>query len=169
MGQGGARALGVPRHHCSIRTESDQGPSPSAHDALSKMASPKRLMYSSVGGGGARRGSGALPPMVVLVFLFIVAPSTFFVVRSGSNVHVTFGENLVSYMGKQRSITQLRHTTSDEGATTHHAAPLEDVGLHSSKVGVQELQEKNPKENQHPTMCFSSLELAMLILGVFYS
>ncbi|VAI34981.1 hypothetical protein VPH35_091538 [Triticum aestivum] len=53
------------------------------------MASPKRLPYSSAGaGGGARRGSGALPPVVVLVFLFVLAPSIFFVVRSGGHVHV---------------------------------------------------------------------------------
>nr|BAJ86220.1 predicted protein [Hordeum vulgare subsp. vulgare] len=55
------------------------------------MASPKRLPYSSAGaggGGGARRGSGAVPPVVVLVFLFVVAPSIFFVARSGGHVHV---------------------------------------------------------------------------------
>jgi len=51
-----------------------------------------------------------------------------------------------------------------KGTTTHYAAPLED-GLHSSKVGVQELQEKNPEENPHPAMCFSSLELVMLIFS----
>jgi len=57
------------------------------------MPTPKqRLPYSTAGGGGGGRrgasGSGVLPPVVVLVFLFVVAPSLFFVVRSGGRGHV---------------------------------------------------------------------------------
>jgi alpha-1,4-galacturonosyltransferase len=53
------------------------------------MATPKRLPYTTAGaGGGARRGSGTVPPVVVLVFLFVVAPSIFLVARSGGRVHV---------------------------------------------------------------------------------
>ncbi|KAF8700979.1 hypothetical protein HU200_033870 [Digitaria exilis] len=57
------------------------------------MATPKqRIPYSTagIGGGGSRAasGSGVLPPVVVLVFLFVVAPSLFFVVRNGGRGHV---------------------------------------------------------------------------------
>ncbi|GJM99348.1 hypothetical protein PR202_ga16439 [Eleusine coracana subsp. coracana] len=57
------------------------------------MPTPKqRLPISTAGGGGGGRraasGSGVLPPVVVLVFLFVVAPSLFFVARNGGHVHV---------------------------------------------------------------------------------
>uniref|UniRef100_A0A0E0QU90 Protein kinase domain-containing protein n=1 Tax=Oryza rufipogon TaxID=4529 RepID=A0A0E0QU90_ORYRU len=62
------------------------------------MANSKRLPYSTAGGGGGggggggRRGgasgSGVVAPLVVLVFLFVLAPSIFFVARNGGHVHV---------------------------------------------------------------------------------
>ena len=39
------------------------------------------------------------------------------------------------------------------------------LALIRQKLLYKELQEKNPKENLHPTMCFSSLELDMLIFS----
>uniref|UniRef100_A0A0E0EU62 Hexosyltransferase n=1 Tax=Oryza meridionalis TaxID=40149 RepID=A0A0E0EU62_9ORYZ len=64
---------------------------------IRRMANSKRLPYSTAsggggGGGGGRRGgasgSGVVAPLVVLVFLFVLAPSIFFVARNGGHVHV---------------------------------------------------------------------------------
>lgn len=70
----------------AIRIGSD--PEPAL--ASPEMPTPKRLPYSTAGGGGRRAasGSGVLPPVVVLVFLFVLAPSLFFVARNGGHVHV---------------------------------------------------------------------------------
>ncbi|NP_001345442.1 Polygalacturonate 4-alpha-galacturonosyltransferase [Zea mays] len=55
------------------------------------MPTPRQRHTSTSGGGGGGRraasGSAMLPPVVVLVFLFVVAPSLFFVVRNDGRAH----------------------------------------------------------------------------------
>jgi alpha-1,4-galacturonosyltransferase len=54
------------------------------------MVSPKRLPYTTADAGGrARRGPGTVPPVVVLVFLFGIAPSIFFVIVPSITTGVT--------------------------------------------------------------------------------
>ncbi|KAF2917191.1 hypothetical protein DAI22_09g175100 [Oryza sativa Japonica Group] len=49
------------------------------------MANSKRLPYSTAGGGGGGR-RGVVAPLVVVVFLFVLAPSIFFVACNGGHV-----------------------------------------------------------------------------------
>ncbi|KAF0926210.1 hypothetical protein E2562_022040 [Oryza meyeriana var. granulata] len=89
----GGAAGGPHRKESALRLDPDPAEVTQILPSL-EMASSTRLPYSTAGGGGGRRGgsgSGVMAPLVVL-FLFVLAPSIFFVARNGGPpVHVASG------------------------------------------------------------------------------
>uniref|UniRef100_A0A0D9XFZ6 Protein kinase domain-containing protein n=1 Tax=Leersia perrieri TaxID=77586 RepID=A0A0D9XFZ6_9ORYZ len=83
------------------------------------MANSKQLPYYSTaggGGGGGRRGgggSGVVAPLVVLVFLFVLAPSVFLVARNGGHVHVASGSDPKDREGNQETDWQIQLPTNN--------------------------------------------------------